>query len=387
MSKRLVLGVTGIRSEYDIMSSVFRAVAAHPRLDLRLFVTGAHLSREYGRTVTQVRADGFRVAAEVPSLPPGDDAPGARSLSLAAGLAGLVRAVRRLRPDFLLVLGDREEALAAAVAGNDMGVAVAHVAGGDRVVGNADDQTRHAVSKLAHLHFATNAESARRLLRLGEQPFRVRDVGNPGLDRLRETPRLSAAELSRRLGFPLAEGEPLVVLIQHPLSSQVASSYAHMKETLEAVRRLGVKTVASYPNSDPGSRRIIAALREYRGLPNLRAFPSLPRLEFVNLLRRAGCLLGNSSAALLEAPLLRLPAVNVGDRQKGRLQAGNVAFVAPRRAAIASAVRRALFDRAYRRKVARLRNPYGDGRSSARIAAALASVKLDDRLLVKDITY
>lgn len=387
MKKRLVLGVTGIRSEYDIMSSVFRAVDRHPRLDLRLFVTGAHLSPVYGRTVTQVRRDGFRIAAEVASLP-ADDAPGSRSLSLAKGLEGLVRTIRRLRPDFILVLGDREEALAAAAAGNDMGVAVAHVAGGDRVIGNSDDQTRHAVSKLAHLHFATNEESAERLRRMGEQAFRVRNAGNPGLDRLREVPRLSAAELSRRLGATIREGEPLIALIQHPLSSQVGEARRQMVETLEAVKALGVTTVASYPNSDPGSRAMIAALKDYeRRLPFLKAFPSLPRLEFVNLLRRAGCLLGNSSAGLLEAPFLRLPVVNAGDRQKGRLQAGNAVFVPNRRGPIAAAVRRALFDRAYRAKVARLKNPYGDGRSSERIARTLAAVPLDRRLLVKDITY
>jgi GDP/UDP-N,N'-diacetylbacillosamine 2-epimerase (hydrolysing) len=385
LRKRRILAVTGIRSEYDILSSVLRALTSIRSIDLRLVVTGAHLSSAYGRTVREIVRDGFRIAARVPSLV-GDDTDASRVEGLAIQLRGLVRATARLRPDLLLVLGDREEAMTTALTGNYLDIPVAHIAGGDRVVGNADDQIRHAVTKLAHLHFATNAESARRILRLGEQRFRVFDVGNPGLDRLREEPRMTDSELSRRLGFPIRDGEPLLVVIQHPLSSELSVAAAQMRVTLDAVEELAVPTVLTYPNSDPGSRSMIGEI-ERRRLPNLRAVKNAPRPEFVNLLRRAGCLLGNSSAGLLEAPLLKLPVVNVGNRQKGRLHAENVAFVPHERAAIVRAVRRALFDRAYRARVRRCRNPYGDGRSSERIARVLASVPLDDRLRIKDITY
>jgi GDP/UDP-N,N'-diacetylbacillosamine 2-epimerase (hydrolysing) len=264
---------------------------------------------------------------------------------------------------------------------------VAHIAGGDRVVGSADDQVRHAVTKLAHLHFATNAESARRILRLGEQRFRVFNVGNPGLDRLRTTPKLTAAELSRRIGFPLGEGEPFILLIQHPLSSEIDRAGAQMRMTLDAVEKLGVKTILTYPNSDAGSQDMIRAIESRRGLAILHAVKSIPRLEFVNLMRRAACLLGNSSAGLLESPLLKLPAVNVGNRQKERLHAGNVRFVPHDTGAIVRAARRAVFDSGYRATVRRCRNPYGDGRSSARIARVLATIPLNDKLRIKDITY
>lgn len=385
-SKRRILGITGIRSEYDIMSSVFAAIAAHPALELSVAVTGAHLSEAYGYTVQAIRADGFDICDEVESLLGGDQ-PASRLKGLAIQLQGLTQTIARVRPDMLLVLGDREEAMTTALAGAYLNIAVAHVSGGDRVVGNVDDQVRHAVTKLAHLHLVTNEESRERVLRLGEQPFRVHNVGNPGLDRLLQTPPLTAQELSARLGFALEEGEPILLVIQHVLSSEIEHAYEQMSQTLEAVRALGLKTVLSYPNSDAGGNELRRAIARFEGLPFLYTARNIPRLEFVNLMRRASCLLGNSSAGILEAPLLRLPVINVGNRQSGRLHAANVQFVPHDAAAIRAAVARAVHDQAYRASVARCENPYGDGRSSARIAQLLASVAIDDALLIKDITY
>jgi len=385
-AKKLVLGVTGIRSEYDIMSSVFRAIADHPALDLQLVVTGAHLADAFGHTADEVRADGFVVADEIESLLNGDQA-SFRVKGLAIQLQGLVQTVSRVKPDILLVLGDREESMTTALVGAYMNIPVAHIAGGDRVIGNVDDQIRHAVTKLAHLHFVTNSESAERILRLGEQPFRVFDVGNPGLDRLIEVPAIEADELSRRLGFAITEGEPLVMLIQHVISTEIDHAYEQMKTSLEAVREFGVKTVLSYPNSDAGGQQMIRAIREFESLPFLHTAKNIPRLEFVNLMRRASCLLGNSSAGILEAPLLKLPVINVGNRQRGRLHAENVEFVPHAKDRIIAALQRAVFDPAYRRTVAACANPYGDGHSSTRIADLLATTPLDDKLLIKDITY
>lgn len=384
--KRLVLGVTGIRSEYDIMSSVFRSIANHPDLDLQLVVTGAHLSDAFGHTAQEIHADGFVVADEIESLLNGDQA-SFRVKGLAIQLQGLVQTVARVRPDILLVLGDREEAMTTALVGAYMNVPVAHVAGGDRVVGNVDDQVRHAVTKLAHLHFVTNRESRERILRLGEQAFRVFDVGNPGLDRLLDVPEIAAAELSQRLGFAIADGEPLVMTIQHVLSTEIDHAYEQMRITLEALAEFGVKAVLSYPNSDAGGYQMIRAIREFESLPFLLTAKNIPRLEFVNLMRRASCMLGNSSAGILEAPLLKLPVVNVGNRQHGRLHAENVQFVPHDKNRIIAALRRAIFDKDYRKAVAECSNPYGDGKSSERIANVLATTPLDSRLLIKDITY
>ena len=383
---RKILGVTGIRSEYDILYSVFEAIQNHDKLELEVAVTGAHLSAAFGYTIEAIKKDGFHITDEIESLI-NSDSLSSRVKGLAVQLQGLVQTVSRVEPDFLLVLGDREEAMTTALVGAYMNIATAHLCGGDRVVGNVDDQVRHAVTKLAHLHFVTNQESYERVIKLGEQPFRVFNVGNPGLDRLLRVPQLEAKELSERLGFELKEKEPIIVLIQHIISTEVEDASFQMKETLEAIKSLGIKTVLIYPNSDAGSYQISKAISEYESLPFLYTAQSIPRLEFVNLLRHASCMLGNSSAGILEAPMLKLPVVNVGNRQKGRLHAENVQFVPHDSKAIQKALKIALFDQNYLKKIEFCSNPYGDGHSSVKIADILATISIDDDLLIKDITY
>ena len=384
--KRLILGVTGIRSEYDIMSSVFNAIDCHSTLDLKLVVTGAHLSDAYGHTIDEIRSDGFEIVDEIQNLLNGDQ-DFFRVKGLAIQLQGLVQTVSRVRPDVLLVLGDREESMTTALVGAYMNIPVAHICGGDRVVGNVDDQVRHAVTKLAHLHLVTNSESAARILRLGEQDFRIFNVGNPGLDRLIDMPELNSSDLSLRLGFEIAEREPLLLLIQHVISTEIDHAYDQMRVTLDAVKDLGLPTVLSYPNSDAGGQKMIQAILEYKSLPNLHITKNIPRLEFVNLMRRASCLLGNSSAGILEAPLLKLPVVNIGNRQKGRLHAENVKFVPHKKEKIIEAVQHAVYNKEYREEVGHCSNPYGDGKSSKKIAEILANLTIDDKLIIKDITY
>jgi GDP/UDP-N,N'-diacetylbacillosamine 2-epimerase (hydrolysing) len=386
MIQRKILAVTGIRSEYDIMSSVFRAIEAYPSLNLQLVVTGAHLSDAYGNTIDEIRADGFAIADEIESLLNGDQA-SFRVKGLAIQLQGLVQTVARIKPDILLVLGDREEAMTTALVGAYMNTPVAHIAGGDRVIGNVDDQVRHAVTKLAHLHFVTNPESKERILRLGEQPFRVFDVGNPGLDRLRETPVLTLSQVGERLNIDLSDDAPFLLMIQHPISTEIENAYEQMRITLEAVAETGLCTVISYPNSDAGGQQMILAVQEYENLPNFHVFKNIPRIEFINLLRQTSCLVGNSSSGILEAPLLKIPVVNIGNRQKGRLHSENVQFVDHDKDSIKAAIERACFDLEYRSVLVNCTNPYGDGHSSKRIAQLLASIDLDENIKIKDITY
>lgn len=384
--KRLVLAVTGIRSEYDILSSVFAAINKHPDLELQLAVTGAHLSEGFGSTIKEIQKDGFYIADEIESLLSSDTESG-RVKGLAIQLQGLAQTVSRIEPDFLLVLGDREESITTALIGAYMNIPVAHIGGGDRVVGNVDDQIRHAVTKLSHLHLVTNAESAERVIRLGEQSFRVFNVGNPGLDRFISEPILSFSELSSRIGFNLNNGEPYIIMLQHVISSEIDSAYGQITESLEAVKELGIKTILIYPNSDAGSQQLLHAIKEYEDLPFIHIAKNIPRVEFVNLMRNAACMLGNSSAGILEAPYLKLPVINVGNRQHGRLHAENVQFVGHEKKAIVEAVKKAIFNMEYREKVAACTNPYGNSSSSEQIARILASVKIDNELLIKDITF
>ena len=385
MSKRIV-ALTGIRSEYDILFSVLKAIDAHPDLEAEVIVSGAHLSPQFGYTVRQIEEDGFRIVQRIDSLLDANSA-GGRLKSAALQQIGLVQALEHLSPDYLLVCGDREESISCALAGAYMNIPVAHLAGGDIVVGNVDDSVRHAVTKLAHLHFPFSEESADRILRLGEEPWRICLSGNPGLDRFGWVPPLSRAELAERLGLPPGD-DPLVLLIQHNISSEIADAARQMEISLEAVAELGYPTLVGYPNSDAGSRDIIEVIRRYEAkVPTIRAYRNLPRAEFLGVLRQAAVLLGNSSLGILEAPFLKLPVVNVGNRQKKRQHAENVVFAPHDRKAIQRAVRHVLHDPTFRAKLADCSCPFGDGRAGERIAAKLAATPVDQRLLVKDWTH
>lgn len=386
MIKRKIIAITGIRSDYDLMTPVYTEIEKHENLELELIVTGAHLSDSYGYTVKAIENDGFTIADRIESLINGDQA-SSRLKGLAIQLQGLVQSIDRLQPDILLVLGDREESMTVALAGAYLNIPVAHVAGGDKVIGNVDDQIRHAVTKLAHIHFATNSESAERIRKLGEEDFRIHNVGNPGLDRVKQTPYLTRRELSNRLNFDLTDNRPFVVLIQHVISTEIDDAYRQMYITLCALKKLGLKTIISYPNSDAGGQQMIKAIDEFRGDPNFHIQKNIPRLEFINILRQAACLVGNSSAGILEAPFLKLPVVNIGNRQRGRLHADNVLFVDHQELDIISAIKTSVYETDYIQKVKNCKNPYGEGNSAKEMTKVLAETPIDRKLLIKEITY
>lgn len=365
---------------------MIRAVDAHRHLEAGVVASGAHLSASFGRTVAQIERDGFELVERIESLLD-SDTPLSRVRSAAIQLLGLTQTLERTRPDFLVVCGDREESITGALAGAYGNVPVAQIAAGDIAVGNVDDSVRHAVSKLAHLHLALSAESAERVLRLGEETWRVHTVGNPALDRLRTTPSMPQAQLEKALGADLSQG-PVVLVIQHVISSEIAHGADQLRTTLEAMRELGYTTLVGSPNSDAGARAMRDVAKEFDASSDrIHLYDTLPRDEFVNLLRTVDVLVGNSSLGLLEAPFLRLPVVNVGNRQGGREHAENVLFVEHDRDAIVAAVKRCLFDTGHRERVQSTRNPFGDGRSGPRIAELLAAHADRDRLLEKRWTY
>lgn len=386
MKKRKIVAITGIRSDYDLMTPVYEAIHIHPKLELELIVTGAHLSEAYGLTIKEIEKDGYKIADQIESLLNGDHA-STRVKGLAIQLQGMIQTVTRVKPDILLVLGDREESMTTALVGAYMNIPVAHVAGGDRVIGNVDDQVRHAVTKLAHIHFATNEESANRIIKLGEEPFRVFNVGNPGLDRIKTIPVLNRKELSKRLNFRIEENEPILLVIQHVISTEIEQAYEQMKITMDTIKHLGYKTIISYPNTDAGGQQMIKAIDEYSHLPFVHVQKNIPRLEFINIMREASCLVGNSSAGILEAPFLKLPVVNIGNRQKGRLHAENVQFVGHDLKKIEDAINRAVFNEEYRQQVEKCVNPYGDGNTASEIAEKLSTICIDESLLIKEITF
>jgi len=375
---------TGTRAEYGILRPLMRRIDSSRRLLLQVAAAGMHLAREFGRTVDDILRDGFHVDARVEMLPR-DDTRAAMAESVGRGVVGFTAAFQKLESEIVIVLGDRTEAFAAAVAGTLSGRVVAHVHGGDRAEGGYDDYMRHATTKMAHLHFAATEGSARRIRRLGERPGRIHVVGAPGLDEIRPSKLPSASDTKRRYGFP--PRKPLIVAVQHSISTHPETAPAEMAETLAALEALSLPTILVHPNSDAGGRAIIAAIKGFGKRPWLSVHRNLSRDDFLAAMKAASAMVGNSSAAIIEAATFGLPAVNVGRRQAGRERSGNTVDAPHDRCKIEAALRKAIFDRAARRRLCVAENIYGDGKASARIVQVLEQVVPGPEILAKQITY
>ena len=356
---RRVCFVTGTRAEFGLMRSTLLAIGDHPALALQLIATGMHLSRPHGHTVDAIRADGWAVDATVGWA-------GDLATATGAATAGIAAALDRLRSDVVLVVGDRVEAFAAATAGHLSGRIVAHVHGGDRALGQVDDALRHAITKLAHLHFPATADSAARLLKLGEDRWRVHRVGSPGLDAI------------AALAEPIDEPPGYALVVLHPTDADEAVEERRATMLLSAVRAAGLRPVIVYPNNDPGHAGIV---RCWAGLTGVTAHPNCPRGLFLGMMRSAAVLVGNSSSGIIEAASFGTAVVDVGPRQAGREHGPNVVH-APWSAA---ALRRAIAAAAGRRFPKR--NVYGGRNTGRRIAGVLAAESLDARLRRKLIAY
>lgn len=379
MSRRTVAVLTTSRADYGLLRGVMRAIEADPALRLRVVACGSHLDRSRGLTVREIEADGFAVAARVASTPDGDE-PAAVARALGRAASGFARAFERLRPDLLLVLGDRWELLAACPAAVAAGIPIAHMHGGESSEGVIDEQVRHAVTKLAQLHLPAAQPYRRRILQMGEDPRRVALVGAPALENLAALKPLSREQLERRVGLRL--DRPFALATCHPeTAGRVDLSV--LDAALGALDELKLPAVITMANSDAGgdaiNRRALAWARSRPG--RARVVASLGADGYPSLARLAAVVLGNSSSGLIEVPALRVPTVNIGDRQKGRLRAPSVIDCPASRSAVAAALRRALSP-SFRRRC-RGQSPYVGGPVSRRVVAAVRRALADPALAYK----
>lgn len=381
MLQRNIAVLTGTRAEYGLLRPVMDSVLAHPDLALQLIVTGMHLDPAYGESVREIERDGYVIAARVPMSPPEDTGKG-MALAVAAGVQGLTEALDALRPDVLVLLGDRTEVLAGATAALFLGIPIAHIHGGDVTRGGTDESVRHAVTKMAHIHFPATAASAARILQMGEDPWRIHLTGAPCLDTILHHQPLSRAELQARYGLPV-DG-PFVMLVQHAVSTEPEAAEAQITATLDALEGLAWPVFALYPNSDAGGRKIIAALEARRGAPWLHIHANLPQADYFSLLRHCALLIGNSSSGIIESSSFRIPVINLGIRQEGRERAENVIDAPHDTAAIRTAITRALSP-AFQESLSGIRNPYGGGDTGVQIAAILASMEMGKELIQKKL--
>lgn len=360
---RLAVLTTG-RQDWGILRSTCRLVRDDDAFELRLLVGGMHLSARYGMTGRLVEEAGFDVAEAIAW-----DVDAEVAAQAAAALTGVAAALERQSPDALLIVGDRFETAAAALAATLARVPLIHLHGGEQTEGAFDDALRHAITKLSHLHLVSHPEHARRVIALGEDSALVHIVGAPGLDNLHRDDLASRSELEQLLGMPLVP--PVVVVTVHP-ATLARTPHAEAAAVVATMDRVDASYVITLPNNDPGSADVRAILQRGAAAPRRRAVEALGERRYFGLMRQADAIVGNSSSALIEAPALGLPVVNVGDRQKGRLRSAHVEDVAADATAVESALCRAL-DPERRRQLAAVPAIFGDGHSAERIVALLRS--------------
>lgn len=374
--RRVIAVVTGSRAEYGLLRSTMRAIAAHPELKLRVVATGTHLLRAFGYTVNEIIRDGFPVDARVP-MQRGDDSPLDQAEGIGRGIAGIAPLLLAWKVDVVLVLGDRIEAMAGALAGVTTGRFVAHLHGGDTAPGDIDESIRHAVSKLSHIHFPASRSSRKRLLDMGERSDSTFMVGPPALDEIREVLKARGAAIE-------AAGN-LAIVLQHPCGKPTSDEKRLMNDILTTTLAAGLHPLVIEPNSDRGHSGIRAAIRRARVLISENGgliFASLERASFLHALADARVLIGNSSSGIIEAPLMGTPSINVGDRQRGRERYGkSVIDCGESPKEIALAIRQLLSMRLPRRTTT-TRSAISVGQ---KIADVLSRVQLDDKLRRKGL--
>lgn len=378
--RRKIGVVTVGRSDYGIYLPILRQIQAEPELRLHLIVSGMHLSPEFGLTVKQIEADRFVIGDRVEMLL-SSDSPEGIAKSMGLGTIGFAQAYARFRPDILLVLGDRFEMFAATLAALPFTIPVAHLHGGEATEGLIDEPIRHSITKMSHLHFVATSRYAERVIQMGEEPWRVTVSGAPSLDNIKTTPVLAHHELESVIGMPL-QPAPLLVTF-HPVTLEHQDTARHIAEVLAALDALAAPVVFTYPNADTEGRVIIRAVEEFvRTHSQARAVASLGTRAYFSLMTYAAAMVGNSSSGIIEAASFKLPVVNIGDRQRGRIHGDNVVDVECENHAIVKAVRRAT-DPGFRAQLVALENPYGDGSAADRIVSVLKSVLLNRKLVIK----
>jgi UDP-hydrolysing UDP-N-acetyl-D-glucosamine 2-epimerase len=378
--KRKIAVVTGTRAEYGLLYWVLQKIHGDPELILQLVVSGMHLSPEFGLTVKEIEADGFPISEKVEMLL-SSDTEVAVSTSIGLGVMGFASAFSRLKPDILVLLGDRFEVLAAATAAMVARIPIAHIHGGESTEGLIDEPIRHAVTKMSHIHFPAVDLYAKRIRQMGEDPEKIFILGAPGLDHIYLTPLPERKDLQKELGIDLTPR--VAVITYHPVTLEFSTARQHTANLFTAIQGRDLTLVFTYANADTGGRVINQMIAEFvKNEPHAYAFPNLGQRRYLGLLRMADVMVGNSSSGIIEAPSFKLPVVNIGDRQRGRVRAANVIDCGVEQPEISRALDQAL-SKEFRDSLKGLINPYGTGQVSSQIVSKLKQIPLGEELLKK----
>lgn len=366
-----ILTLVERRADYSRMRPILKELYKDKSFEVYLIVTGICLLDIHGNDIDYIKEDGFVINAEVPMFINGERNTNASMVhSLARVLEGVTTEIEKFKPDLVLTGFDIGANLATTIAAAHMNIPVAHIQGGE-VTGSIDESIRHAMSKFAHIHFPATEDARERLIRLGENPEYVFNVGCPSIDTIVETPDLDKNILEEK--FNVDFSKPAILLIQHPVTTESSESRKQILKTIEVIKEMGLQALVALPNNDAGSSEIIDEIKN----SGLSWYPSLSTNEFVNVYRNIWAIVGNSSSGIHESSTFGIPAVNIGTRQQDRERAGNVIDVDYDKESIRNGIEKALFNEEFREKVSKMNNPYGKGDSAKKIVNILKNINLN----------
>jgi len=380
--KRKICVLSGKRGGFGALIRTMQLIEKDPDLELQLILTDMHLSRKFGYTTKEV--EGWFSVAEKVAIKQENDTSVSRTEAMGLCMHKMARAFSRLKPDILLIIGDRGEVFASAIAATNLNIPIAHIQGGD-VSGNVDEVFRHAITKLSHIHLPATEDSAMRIAKMGEEKWRVHVVGDVHVDLIKAKMYTPAKEVRKR--FRLSNNEDFVMVLYHPVTTEPENSYRDMRNVLRAVKRSNLKVILTYPCSDQGYQGIIDAINEVSHSDQFHIYKNIEAPDFLGLLSCTKVLIGNSSSGLIEAPYFKLPVVNVGKRQMGRLREENVIDAEPKTASIYQAINMALHDRKFREKLKYCGHVFGNGKCAEKIVRILKNAEINQRLIEKRMTY
>ena len=380
MNPRKITITTGSRSEYGILRPVLKKIQNNKKFQLYLVVTGTHMSEEYGKTISEIKKDGFKPYSKFDLIPSGNENY-YMAKSVGEGILKFSKIFRKIKPDINLVLGDRSEMFSSAIAAYYMNIPNAHIHGGD-VSGSVDEYTRHAITKISNIHFAATKKSYYRIIKMGENPKYVFLTGSPGIDEIYENKISNKNELFKK--YSLSISKNTILLLYHPLTTEISKTKTEITNILKAIEKIKHETIVILPNSDTGRNIIYDTLKKYaKNNSFIHLFPTFPRDDFLGLLKNAGILVGNSSSGIIEANYLGIAVLNIGKRQNNREKPDNVFSVSGNSPKL---IKNSIIN-ALQKKSTNQKFLYGNGNSSQKIVNVLEKIRLDNDLIQKELFY
>ncbi len=381
-SKRKIAVVTGTRAEYGILKPLLQEIKRSKKLDLYLIVAGMHLEKKFGYSIKEIIKDGFKVSYTVKMTPSGNTGHD-MSVATSKGITQFSEIYKKIKPDFNIILGDRDEAFAASIAAMHMNIINTHIHGGESSKGGIDEYMRHAITKISNIHFAATKQSAQRILKMGENKKHVFVTGSPAIDGITTIEYLTKNQVLEKFGL----NSNYALVVQHPVTTQTKDAGNQMKETLDALVKWGQDAIIIGPNSDAGHYEILQVIKRYvKSYDFLKFYTNLSRKDYLSLLKHCDFIIGNSSSGIIDAPSFKKPAINIGIRQLGRESANNVINTQHNKNSIILAIRHAHSSQ-FKKTLQKCTNPYGDGRASKRIVKILETIPITHDLIQKKISY